>query len=114
MFKKIEVNIPFFEALTQMPQHAKFMKDIFSRKKKIAKERVVSLTATYSAVIQKSLPKKMQDPCSFTIPCKYGNSDMGKALCDSRASINLMPLSVVKRLGLGELAPTAMTCRWQT
>ena len=34
---------------------------------------------------------------------------MGKALCDSRASINLMPLFVAKRLSLGELTPTAMT-----
>ena len=60
-------------------------------------------------VIQKSLPEKMQDPGSFTIPCKIGNFDMGKALCDSRASINLIPLFVVKRLNLGELTPTAMT-----
>ena len=34
---------------------------------------------------------------------------MGKALCDSEASINLMPLSVVERLSLGELTPIAMT-----
>ena len=34
---------------------------------------------------------------------------MGKALCDSGASINLMPLFVIKRLSLGELTPTAMT-----
>ena len=34
---------------------------------------------------------------------------MGKVLCDFGASINLMPLSVVKRLSLGELTPTAMT-----
>ena len=34
---------------------------------------------------------------------------MGKALCDSGASINLMPLSVAKRLSLGELTPTTMT-----
>ena len=34
---------------------------------------------------------------------------MGKALCDFGTSINLMPLSVVKRLSLGELTPTAMT-----
>ena len=34
---------------------------------------------------------------------------MGKALCDSGAIINLMPLSIVKRLILGELTPTAMT-----
>ena len=52
---------------------------------------------------------KMQDPGSFTIPIKIGDDDMGKALCDSRARINLMPLSVSKRLNLGELTPTAMT-----
>ena len=52
---------------------------------------------------------KMQDPSSFTIPCIVGNTELGKALCDSRASINLIPLSVVKRLSLGELTPTTMT-----
>ena len=51
MFKKIEINIPFSEALTQMSHYAKFIKDILSRKRKIAEERIVSLTATYSAVI---------------------------------------------------------------
>ena len=56
MFKKIEINIPFSEALAQMPHYEKFMKDILSIKRKIAEEGVVSLTATYSAVIQKSLP----------------------------------------------------------
>ena len=55
----------------------------------------------------------MQDPGSFTIPCKIGNSDMGKALCDSGANINLMPLSMVKRLSLGELTPTAMTLQME-
>ena len=69
----------------------------------------MSLTATYSVVIQKSLPDKMQDPGSFTIPCKIGQADMGKALCDFEANINLMPLFVVKRLSLGELTPISMT-----
>ena len=51
----------------------------------------------------------MQDPDNFTIPCTIRNFEMGKVLCDYRASIKLMPLSVVKRLSLGELTPTAMT-----
>ena len=51
----------------------------------------------------------MQDPCCFTIPYTIGNSEIGKALCDSGASINLMPLYVVKRLSLGELTLTPMT-----
>ena len=49
---------------------------------------------------------KMKDSGSFTIPCTIGNSEMGKALCDSGARINLMPFSVVKILSLGELTPT--------
>ena len=56
MFKKIDINIPFSEALTQMPYYAKFMKGVLS---KIAKEGVVNLTATYGVVIQRSLPVKM-------------------------------------------------------
>ena len=51
----------------------------------------------------------MQDLGSFAIPCTIGNYEMGKALCDFGASNNLMPLSIVKRLSLGELTPTAMT-----
>ena len=109
MFKKIEINIPFSEALTQMPHYAKFMKDLLSKNRKFTEEGIVSLNATCNAVIQKSIPEKRQDPGSFTIPCMIGNADMGKALCDSGASINLMPLSVAKRLSLGELTPTAIT-----
>ena len=51
MFKKIEANILFAEALTQMPHYAKFMKDILSKKRKIDEEGVVSLSNTCSAVI---------------------------------------------------------------
>ena len=68
MFKKIEINVPFSEALTQMPRYAKFMKGVLSQKRKIYEEGIVSLTTTCSVVIQKTLPKKMQDPGSFTIP----------------------------------------------
>ena len=84
-----------------MPNYAKFLKDILNKKTKIAEEGIVNLTATCNAVIQQKLPTKMKDPGRFTIPCS-----IGKALCDSGASINLMPLSVVQRLSLGELTPT--------
>ena len=38
MFKKIEINIPFADAITQMPNYAKFLKDILGKKEKIAEE----------------------------------------------------------------------------
>ena len=108
IFKKIEINIPFTEVINQMPIYAKFLKEILSKKRKIAEEGIVNLTATCSAVIQQKLPAKMKDPSSFTISCSIGKHEFKKALCDYGASINLMPLSVVQRLNLGELTPTTI------
>ena len=51
----------------------------------------------------------MKDPGSFTIPYSIGKYEFKKALCDSGASINLMPLLVVRRLILGELTPITIT-----
>ena len=109
IFKKIEINISFAEVISQMPLYAKFLKEILSKKRKIAEEGIVNLTATCSAIIQQKLPAQMKDPGSFTIPCSIGKYEFKKALCDSGASINLMPLSVVQRLNLGELTPTTIT-----
>ena len=67
------------------------------------------MNATCSAIIQQRLPTKMKDPDSFTILCSIGKYEFKKALCDSGVSINLMPLSFVQRLSLGELTPTAIT-----
>ena len=69
----------------------------------------MNLTAGCSVVIQRSFPEKMQVPGTFTILCTIGNFEFKKALCDLGANINLMPLSVVKRLSLRELTPTAIT-----
>ena len=101
--------MPFTEVVTQMPLYAKFLKEILSKKRIFAEEGVVNLTATCSAVIKKNLPEKMKDPGSFTIPCTIGGFEIKKALCDSGASINLIPLSVVRKLSLGELTPTIVT-----
>ena len=58
--------------------------------------------------MQKKLPPKLKDPGSFTIPCMIGNSHFEKALCDLGSSINLMPLSIFKKLVLGEAKPTTV------
>ena len=109
IFKKIEINIPFAEGINQMPNYEKFLKEILSKKRKIAEEGIVNLTTTCSAVIQQKLPEKMKDPDSFIIPCSIGKYEFKKASCDYGASINLMPLSVMERLSLGELTPTTIT-----
>ena len=108
IFKKIEINIPFAETINQMPNYGKFLKEILSKKRKIAKEGIMNLTATCSAVIQQKLPEKMKDLGSFTILCSIGKYEFKKALCDSGASINLMPLLEVRRFSLRELTSTTI------
>ncbi|XP_062107883.1 uncharacterized protein LOC133818823 [Humulus lupulus] len=109
VFKKLHINIPFVEALEQMPSYVKFMKDILSKKRKMEDFETVALTEECSAILQKKLPPKLRDPGSFTIPCTIGRIEGINALCDFGASINLMPLSVFKRLQLGEAKPTTVT-----
>ena len=92
-----------------MHNYAKFLKEILNKKRKIAEVGIVDLIATCIAVIQQKVQSKMKDPDSFTIPYSIGKYEFKKALCDSGASINLMPLSVVQRLSLGEITLTAIT-----
>ena len=96
MFKKLHINIPFTEALEQMPSNAKFMKGILSRKVKLDNLETVALTEEYSVVLQHKLPPKLKDPGSFTILCTIGKVSFDRCLCDLGASINLMPLSIFK------------------
>ena len=60
-------------------------------------------------MIQRILPPKHKDPGSVTIPCSIGAVSVGKALIDLGASINLMSLSMCRRMGELEIMPTRMT-----
>ncbi|GJY55825.1 reverse transcriptase domain-containing protein [Tanacetum coccineum] len=66
------------------------------------------MNANCSAVILKKLPEKLGDPGRFLIPCDFGEFDNYLALADLGASINLMPLSIWKKLGLPDLTSTRM------
>ena len=85
------------------------MKYILSRKRRLSEFETVNLTEECSAILQRKFPQRLKDPGSFTIPYKIGNSIFKRALCDLGASINLMPLSIFRRLGLGEARPTTVT-----
>ncbi|XP_070023437.1 uncharacterized protein [Nicotiana sylvestris] len=99
--KKIQVNIPLIDALKEMPSYAKMMKDLMSRKFDFQDLATVTLTQTCSVVVTRPVAEKLSDLGSFTIPCTIGNFAFAKALCDFGASINLMPLAIYKRLGIG-------------
>ena len=56
VFKKLQINIPFTDALEQMPTYVKFMNDILSRKQRLEEYKTIALTEECSAIIQKKLP----------------------------------------------------------
>ncbi|KHN41694.1 hypothetical protein glysoja_048264, partial [Glycine soja] len=109
IFKKLEITIPFGEALQQMLLYSKFLKELLTRKNKYIHSDTIVLEGNCSAVIQWILPPKHKDPGSVTIPCSIGVVSVGKTLIDLGASINLMPLSMCRRLGELEIMPTRMT-----
>ncbi|XP_061340962.1 uncharacterized protein LOC133287381 [Gastrolobium bilobum] len=108
ILKQLQINIPFVEALQHMPSYIKFMKDILSRKRRIEEFETVALTKECSSIVSTKVPPKMEDPGSFTIPCVIGDRYIGRALCDLGSSINLMPASIFKQLGI-KSAPTTLT-----
>ena len=73
VFKKLHINIPFADALEEMPRYVKFMKDILSKKRRLLEFETMNLNEECSAILKRKLPQKLKDPGSFTIPCKIGN-----------------------------------------
>nr|XP_009592515.1 uncharacterized protein LOC104089352 [Nicotiana tomentosiformis] len=108
MLKHIHSNIPLVDMLHEVPKYAKYIKDIVANKSRLVEFETVALTEECTSRIQHKLPQKLKDPGSFTIPVRIGEIDVGRALCDLGASINLMSLSVFKQLGLGAPRPTTV------
>ena len=109
VLRQVKVNIPLLDLINQVPAYAKFLKDLCTIKRGLGIEKKAFLTEHVSALIQSKYPVKYKDPGSPTIPVNIGGSCIEKALLDLGASVNLMPHSVYKQLGLGELEPTTIT-----
>ena len=82
MFKKLHINILFFDAFEQMSSYVKFMKDILAKNRKLGEYETMFLLKECGAILQKELPPKLKDPGSFTIPCAIGNSFFERDFCD--------------------------------
>nr|GFB87267.1 hypothetical protein [Tanacetum cinerariifolium] len=101
--------------LPHIPYTSRMLKQKQQEKDDIQNSKVLEhelantpLNENCSAVILKKLPEKLGDPGKFLIPCGFSELKC-KALANLEASINLMPLSVWKKLGLPDLIPTRMT-----
>nr|KAJ0202227.1 hypothetical protein LSAT_V11C600328980 [Lactuca sativa] len=94
-FRKVEVNIPLLDAIKQLPR-------------KLKGNETVKVSENVSAVLQKWLPPKCKGPGVFTVPCKLGNLSVPRAKLDLGASINVLPYSLFKTIGVWPLKRTGV------
>nr|GEZ52126.1 hypothetical protein [Tanacetum cinerariifolium] len=97
-----DIQPPFADALVHMPKFALMFKKLLN------KDKLIELTKTplnenCSVEVLKKLLEKLGDPGRFLIPCDFLEFNNCLALADLGASINLMPLSIWKKLRLPTL-----------
>jgi hypothetical protein len=97
------LQIPLTDAI-KMPPYSKYMKDIFTNKRKIPSEKNSTLLANYS--FDGKVLEKLGDPGIPTIPCSIKNNYVRTALCDLGARVSVMLFSLYKRLDLEKLIST--------
>ncbi|RDX84139.1 hypothetical protein CR513_34859, partial [Mucuna pruriens] len=86
MFCKVEINIPFLDAIKQIPKYAKFLKELCVHKR-----------------------KKTKGSVEVGVPCTIDDCTFANAMLDLGASINVIPTSIYKSLNFDDLEPTRMT-----
>ncbi|KAL1559873.1 hypothetical protein AAHA92_10167 [Salvia divinorum] len=96
VFGKLEINLPFLQAL-KLPPFSRFIKEFIAGKAK-ADGKIVIGESVSAVIQQKRLPSKHTDPGMFTLPIKIGDVRIEHAMCDLGASINVLPYSVYKKL----------------
>ncbi|GKC26924.1 reverse transcriptase domain-containing protein [Tanacetum coccineum] len=109
IFQDLRFDISFADALLLMPRFAPTIKSLLMNKEKFLELAKIPLNENCSAMLHKKPPEKLGDPGKFLIPCNFPGMDICHALADLGASINLMPLSIWKKLSLPDLTPTWMT-----
>nr|GEU81399.1 hypothetical protein [Tanacetum cinerariifolium] len=104
--KQHHINLPFIEALAQIPKYARILKSLLTNKARLEEACTVTINERCSAVLFNKLPSKEKNPGSFTIPCNIGHLHINNALADLGANISLIPYMMYEKLGLEEPKPT--------
>nr|GEW84664.1 reverse transcriptase domain-containing protein [Tanacetum cinerariifolium] len=109
IFQDLHFDISFANALLLMPKFSSMIKSFLTNKDKLFELAKIPLNENCSAMLLKKLLEKLGDPGKFLIPCDFPGMDVCHVLADLDVSINLMHLSILKKLSIPELTPTRMT-----
>ncbi|GJW47178.1 MAK10-like protein [Tanacetum coccineum] len=96
-FKDLHLNMPVLEVLAHAPMYNVIL-DKYVESLELGKNR--------SAFILGEVPKNMEDPRLFTLPCRLGDSEPFDTLADLWACVNIIPLYLFKKLNIGLLEET--------
>ncbi|GJZ07680.1 reverse transcriptase domain-containing protein [Tanacetum coccineum] len=108
ILRELHFELSFADALLHMPKFASMFKSLLNNKEKLFDLAKTPVNENCLAVFLKKLSEKLRDPGKFLIPCDFLELVECLALADLGASINLMPLSIWKKLSLPELTLTQM------
>ncbi|GJW42141.1 reverse transcriptase domain-containing protein [Tanacetum coccineum] len=109
MFKQLRLEIGLKDALVEMPKFNKWLSSLLRNKEKLEEIAITTVNAECSAIIMNKVLEKLEDLGKFLIPCALQELNRTSDLADFGASINLLPQSIYKKLGLEALTPTRMT-----
>nr|GEY37631.1 reverse transcriptase domain-containing protein [Tanacetum cinerariifolium] len=108
MFRDLYFELSFADALVHMSKFAPMFKKLLNNKNKLIELTKTLLNENCLVVVLKKLPEKLGDPGRFLIPCDFSEFDNCLALADLGSSINLLSLSIWKKLKLPTLNDTKM------
>ncbi|XP_025647711.1 uncharacterized protein [Arachis hypogaea] len=106
MFKRVEVTIPLFDSIHQVPKYAKFLKDLYMNKDRIHELETIPLGSSISALMG-SIPEKCVDPGPCLVSCVIDGVQFVDCMCDLGACVSIMSLSVYHLLKLPPLKRSA-------
>ncbi|RTK77942.1 hypothetical protein DRJ71_17375, partial [Enterococcus faecalis] len=89
IFKKVEVTVPLFDVIHQVPKYAKFLKDLCIHKDKINELETIPLGSSISALMG-NIPEKCSDPGPCMVNCTIGGVIFSDCMCDLGACVSIM------------------------
>ena len=108
MFNQVKLNVLLLNAIQQVPDYAKFLKDMCTKKRKTNVPKKVFLATNIRNSVWSHSGEIQGSRMSHNF-LHHRQTEISRALLDLGASINLLPLLVYQQLGLGELSPTRVT-----
>ncbi|XP_025652189.1 uncharacterized protein [Arachis hypogaea] len=102
IFKNVEVTIPLFDAIHQVPKYSKFLKDVCTHKEKIDGLGMNPLCNSFSSVMD-DFPEKYSDPGPCLVSCMIGEIQLKDCMCDLGSCVSIMPLSIYEKSNLAQL-----------